>query len=53
MDFEQCPAIAPFFGFVGVACSCIFASKFGTLLCLLAVSATFAPMASVCTFAWK
>jgi hypothetical protein len=26
MDFEQCPAIAPFFGFIGVALSCILAS---------------------------
>ena len=33
MDFENCPSIAPFFGYLGVACSCVLASKFGWLKC--------------------
>jgi hypothetical protein len=28
MDFDQCPAIAPFFGFLGVAASTVFASEY-------------------------
>lgn len=35
MDLEQCPAIAPLFGFLGVAFACILASKLSVILCCL------------------
>lgn len=28
MEFDQCPSIAPFFGYLGVAASCVFANLF-------------------------
>jgi hypothetical protein len=43
-DFQQCPSIAPFFGFIGVAASCILASTFCFIDILLS---------SIVVFVWN
>jgi hypothetical protein len=34
MEYDSCPSIAPFLGYMGVACAIIFASKFQAVLCV-------------------